>query len=196
MSWVAFRKRLYFPLLFIVFGGALALISMAPSGDRSSFVIVLCFVLIVPGVIGRWLLRDLLASRALMARGEFLSALAAAERFLAEQSRRPWIRHAIWTQYGVYTLSVEAMGLNNAGAALLELKRLADSRDMLERARAADPAYPIPAYNLAVVAKLEGDEAESSRLAQEAANLGYAHGDLDTILRGIGEAYARLATPR
>jgi hypothetical protein len=192
MTWVAFRKALYFPSLALAVGGALFALS------RYGFVALAlaAAVLVVPGLIGRWLLRDLLASRAHLVRGAHVQALEAAQRFLADCDRRPWIRHAIWAQYGTYTLSVEAMALNNTGAALMELQRFADAREMLTRAREADAAYPIPVFNLAVIATLEGDETESERMAGEAARLGFAGGRLDAVMQGVGEAYARLATPR
>lgn len=196
MTWVLFRKHLYAPLLVIVFGAALTAVWLAPEERRLIVALIAIVALLAPGFIGRMLLRDLLASRALINAGAYEQALGAAQRFLSDLQRRPWIRHAIWTQYGVYTLSVEAMASNNGGAALLELKRFAEARVMLEHARQADPAYPIPIYNLAVIAKLEGDETESQLLISEAAARGFAGGQLDAIVQAVGEAYARLATPR
>jgi len=196
MTWVGFRKYLYTPLLLILFGGAAAVVLLAPERQRLFVVAAAIALLLLPGIIGRRLLGDLFASRALLNGGEHQKALEAAERFLDQLARSRWIRHAIWTQFGVYTLSVEAMASNNAGAALLELGRFAEARAMLDRARAADRAYPIPLYNLAVIAKLEGAEAESERLISEAAARGFAGGQLDAIVQAVGEAYARLAAPR
>ena len=196
MTWIHVRKHFYVPLLVLAFGGALAVILLAPAEQRLVVVAIMAALLLVPGFIARRLLRDLFASRALIARGEYAAALEAAQSFLQQQERRPWIRHAIWAQYGVYTLSTEAMALNNGGAALLELRRFEEARVMLEGARGADRDYPIPLYNLAVIARLEGDEAESQRLISEAAARGFAGGQFDAIVRAVGEAYARLAAPR
>ena len=196
MSWVHFRKHFYAPLLVVVFGGALAAIWVAPEERRLTVVLIASLALLAPGFLGRMVLSDLLASRAFINRREYEQGLVAAQRFLSDLRRRPWIRHAIWTQYGVYTLSVEAMASNNAGAALLELGRLVEARVMLERALTADPAYPIPLYNLAVIAKLQGEETQSQRLISEAAARGFAGGQLHAVVQAVGEAYARLATPR
>lgn len=198
MTWVRFRRWLYFPLLAIFFGGAflLAAYLYRPTPGGVAAVGALIAALLIPGIVGRLLLGDLLASRAHHARAHYMEALGAARRFLDELKRRPWIRHAIWTQFGVYTLSVEAMALNNAGAALLEMLRFDEARGQFLRARDIDPNYPIPVFNLAVIAKLIGDPQESESLAREAARLGFAHGDLDAILNGIGQTYARLATRR
>ncbi len=196
MTWVQFRKYFYAPLLALVFAGALAIIWLVPTDQRPLVTGVVIVALLAPGFIARHLLRDLFASRALIAAGQYRAAFDAAQKFLQQLRRRPWVRHAIWAQYGMYTLSTEAMALNNGGAALLELRRFAEARAMLERARAVDPAYPIPLYNLAVIAKLEGDESESQRLISEAAARGFAGGQLDAIVQAVGEAHARLAAPR
>jgi Flp pilus assembly protein TadD len=108
--------------------------------------------------------------------------------------RRPWLRHAIWTQAGVYTLNVESMALNNAGAALLELRRFDEAQTTLERARTLDRFYPIPLFNLAIIAKIHDDEAASDRLLADAAALGFVNSDLDRLHAMVGESYARLAT--
>lgn len=198
MTWVRFRRWLYFPLLAVFFGGAflLAAYLYRPTPAGVAAIGALIAALLIPGILGRLVLRDLLASRAHHGRAHYMEALGAARRFLDLLKRRPWIRHAIWTQFGVYSLSVEAMALNNAGAALLEMVRFDEARGQFMRARDIDPNYSIAAFNLAVIAKLLGDRELSEELAREAAKLGYANGDLDAILNGIGQTYARLATRR
>jgi hypothetical protein len=192
MSAVAFRKHLYLPLVLALYAVlALLVFGVTPTAFRGLAIAGALIVLFAPAMIGRVLLRDLFASRAYLASGKASYALVAAEGFLEQLKRRPWIRHAIWTQFGIYTLSVVAMAQNNAGAALLEMGRLSEARGMLERARRA--RYPIPVFNLAIVAKVEGDELKSEDLAQEAARLGFADGRLDVVLNSIGTAYARLS---
>ena len=93
-------------------------------------------------------------------------------------------------------VAVSRTEASNAGAALLEMLRFDEARGQFLRARDIDPNYPIPVFNLAVIAKLLGDAQGSENLAGEAARLGFAHGDLDAILNGIGQTYARLATRR
>lgn len=194
MSAVAFRKHLYLPLVVALYAVlALLVFGVTPTAFRGLAIAGALIVLVAPGMIGRVLLRDLFASRAYLASGKASYALVAAEGFLEQLKRRPWIRHAIWTQFGIYTLSVEAMAQNNAGAALLEMGRLSEARGMLERARRTDARYPIPVFNLAIVAKVEGDELKSEDLAQEAARLGFAGGRLDVVLNSVGTAYARLS---
>lgn len=64
---------------------------------------------------------------------------------------------------------------------------------MLQRATDVDPAYPIPVVNLAIIAKLDGDEAGSLQLAEEAARRGFSGGRLDAVVQVVGGAYARVA---
>jgi hypothetical protein len=174
MTVAAARKSLYLPIIALL----LAPIAWAAGGDMR-WLMVSALALIVPGVVARALLKDLLASRAGLLRRNHERALAAARRFLRTLSARPWIRHAIWLQYGVYTLDVGAMAHNNAGAALIELGRLDEAERDLMAAQRRDPHYPIPVFNRAVIAKLRGAETESVELAREAAALGYARGSVD-----------------
>lgn len=196
MSWTHIRRRAYLPLLIVLVTLAIALVFALPESARFPAAIAIAIMAILPGYVARVLLRDLLASRAHLARGEHELGLQAARRFLSSLAERPWIRHAIWAQYGTYTLDVRAMAHNNEGAALLELARLREARLALQAARAADSEYPIPVYNLAIVAKLQGDEIMSGDLAREAVRLGFAGGRLDQAIMAIGETYARLAIPR
>jgi len=154
--------------------------------------LVVAFLLFVPGWIARRLLSDLLRGRALMARRDFAGGLASTQRFLESCHQRPWIRHAIWGAYGVYTLDVVAMGLNNAGAALTELGRLDEAEAFLEEARRQDPNYPMPVFNLARIAKLRGNDEQVTALAEEARKLGMPGSRLDRLLLCVGEGYARL----
>ncbi|WP_395645161.1 hypothetical protein [Terricaulis sp.] len=194
MNWVKFRRRVYFPMLGVALAGALAIAFTASVQNRPWTLAALAATLLTPGLVGRFLLRDLLASRAMLATGDFAEALVAAERFLETLAHRPWVRHAIWTQAGAYTLSVEAMAWNNAGAALLELRRFDEAAGMLWRAEALDPHYPIPLINLAIIARLRDELSESEHLARQATQLGFSGGNLDAALRTVGEAYARLAS--
>jgi len=127
-----------------------------------------------------------------MAARDFDGALQSAQRFLDAVTRRPFLRHAIWGAAGIYTLNVVAMGLNNAGAALLELGRLDESEKFLNEARRQDPAYPLPVFNLARRAHLLGDAERAAEFGAEAYELGFAGDSLDEVLAAIGLAYARV----
>lgn len=194
MNWVRFRRDWYIPLMAVVaIAAVLAAVSILCT-TSPLLLLPIVLLLLVPGTIGRWLLKDLLASRSFIAMKNYPAGLAAAQRFLDTLRKRPWIRHAIWTQAGVYTLNVEAMALNNCGAAMLELRQLEDAQSALEGAKNADPHYPIPVFNLAVLAKLKGEVSASEALVAHAAKLGFANGNVDRLNMMVGDTYARLAS--
>lgn len=190
MNWVVFRRLTYLPMLAVAFvsAGVAAFLLR----DQPLYLFAIVAILFVPGIVARHFLKDLLASRALMARRDFEGALAAAQRFLEACIARPWLRHTIWAAFGIYTLDAIAMAQNNAGAALLELKRFDESERFLLAARERDPAYPIPVMNLAAIEKIRGDEDRAKAILLDAYRLGMRFNGIDDIHRSIGEAYARL----
>jgi hypothetical protein len=129
MNWARARKRLYLPLLALAVAAAVALVLALPEEWRVFGGVAVASVFALPGFVGRMLLRDLLASRAHLARGEHELGLAAARRFLAVLDARPRIQHAIWTQYGAYTLSVSAPWRATMRVPrFFELKRFAEAK--------------------------------------------------------------------
>jgi tetratricopeptide (TPR) repeat protein len=197
MTWAAARKAIYLPIIVVlvaVVGAGVLVWADGSPGRLLPAALTVIVLSLIPGVVGRALLKDLFASRALIQRRDYEKALAAARRFLEGLAARPWIRHAIWTHYGFYSLSVGAIAHNNAGAALIELGRFEEAEEELAAARRLDSSYALPVFNLAVLARLRGHEIESEELAQEAARLGYAGGRVDRVIAAVGDAYARLAS--
>lgn len=188
MNWVKIRRVAYLPAMAVLFVAA-GLLTFLFRGQPAILAIIVV-VLLLPGFIARRLLSDLLESRRLADRHDNLGGLAAAERFLAAQRERPWIRHAIWGAVGIYTLDPVAMAHNNAGVALLRLGRVDESQQSLEAARARDPAYPMPVFNLALVAYARGDFAEAEALGKLASEMGYPASGLDKLHVMISGAYA------
>jgi tetratricopeptide (TPR) repeat protein len=149
-------------------------------------------VLLIPGRIGGYYLRDLFRSRLLVDQQRFHEAVAAGNAFLADLERQPWRRHLIYCQYGVYTWDVEAMARNNIGAAHMELGQIDRAETILRQALQTDRDYAIPYFNLAVIAYVRGQAAEGDRLIALAAEKGYSGGPLDQLISRVGSAYARL----
>ncbi len=84
------------------------------------------------------------------------------------------------------------MTLNNFGAAEMELGRIDAAEMHLGQALALDEAYPIPYYNLAVIAAVREDHVRSDQLVSKARQLGYSRSDIDKAITRIGSAYARI----
>lgn len=149
-------------------------------------------MLLIPGRVGGYYLRDLFRSRVLVGQTRFREAIEAGNAFLADLQREPWRRHLIYCQYGIYTWNVEAMARNNIGAARMELGEIDQAERDLRHAIRSDADYAIPYFNLAVIAYVRGEAAEGDRLIGLAAARGYSGGTLDQLISRVGAAYARL----
>jgi tetratricopeptide (TPR) repeat protein len=152
----------------------------------------LAVVLLVPGRVGGYCLENLFRSRKLFTQGRFNEAIDAGKTFLADLERQPWRRHFVYCHYGFYTWDVEAMALNNIGAAQMELGDVEQAERSLRLALQKDPDYPLPCFNLAIVAYVRGDAAEGDRLVSMAAEKGYSGGAVDKAISRVGAAYAQL----
>ena len=112
-------------------------------------------VLLVPGRIQRRVLRDFFRGRRLLESGQPEAALELFLRFRnslrTEPRKRRWL-----VLVSVYTSSADAMVLNNIGAAHLHAGNLDDADAAFREALAADPLYPIPHFNRAVLAAVRG----------------------------------------
>ena len=148
--------------------------------------------LLIPGRVGGHYLRDLFRCRTLLDRERFNEGIEAGETFLADLRRQPWRRHLIYCHYGVYTWDVEAMARNNIGAARMELGEIDRAERDLRSALQNDTDYPIPYFNLAVIAYVRDEPAEGDRLIALAAEKGYSGGHLDRTISRVAAAYARI----
>ena len=86
----------------------------------------------------------------------------------------------------------EAMARNNIGAARMELGEIDRAERDLRSALQNDTDYPIPYFNLAVIAYVRDEPAEGDRLIALAAEKGYSGGHLDRTISRVAAAYARI----
>jgi tetratricopeptide (TPR) repeat protein len=183
---VRFRKLAY-PILLIL--------ALAAIGALLWFwwhpltLILISLLLLAPGRVGAYLLKPLYASRALQARAQFKEAERNATEAIRQLEQQPWRGFALLTAYPVYTLSALAMAHNNLGAARLEQGELELASDAFEAARSIDPNYPIPVYNLALVAALQGRPEVQSLLA-DAARMGFSNDGFDRQLSQLADRFA------
>lgn len=154
--------------------------------------IALGLILILPGRIQGYFYRDLFRGRRLLSEGQLEASLEHSERFLATVRRRPGLKSLLWLSWSVYTPDVEAMALNNLGAAHLGLGRLDAATRAFEEALRIDPQYPMPVFNLAVIRQVQGDSDEAARLAEKAGELGYSGGGTDRLVQIAQTVMARV----
>lgn len=154
-------------------------------------ILVVAVLLFIPGRIQGFFWRDLYTGRRLLESGSFSSSLNASERFAQLADSKPWLRKMWWLQGAIYTRDPVAMAQNNIGAAHLELKHLVDAKQAFSDAISLDEEYAVPHFNLAMIAGLEGDEAEKERRLKSASAHGYSQSAIDNFLSNAGSILAR-----
>lgn len=102
------------------------------------------------------------------------------------------LKHLVWLQWTVYTANIEAMTLNNLGAAHMQTGDMDAAERYLNEALRVDPRYGVACYNLSVIAAARGDEAGAERLLADAHRLGYTGGRVDEALQRAAAGLARL----
>jgi hypothetical protein len=119
-------------------------------------------------------------------------AIVQLERFLADVRARPWLKPMIWLSWSIYTPKVEAMTLNNIGAANLALGHLEESERAISEALALDREYPLPHFNMAVLHELRGNRILAEQSLAESKRLGYFGGTIDSIVKRAQSLLARV----
>ena len=188
-------RTLKYKLLYVVVSAALlaviALIFVALEPGPTGL-LVAAVVLLVPGRVGAYFLRELFLSRRHVGAERYENGIASAERFLEQLDRQPWRQHFIYCFFGIYTWNTRAMALNNLGAAKMELGRIDEAEVPLGEALALDEDYPMPYYNLSIVEAVREDHARSDHLLAKARQLGFQPSTVDKAIMRVGAAYARV----
>ena len=165
-------------------------------GWSVSAIMVASLVLLIPGRVQGHYYRDLFTGRRALEAGDPDASISHSERFLAAVHEKPGLKSLIWLGGVIYTADVEAMALNNLGAAHMESGRLGTAESMFNNALRVDPLYPVPFTNLAVLSEVAGNRAEARRFLQEAAERGYIGGSLDRVIQQSGALLARMEGKR
>lgn len=172
-------------VLYVLAFGALVLALVAAlivGRLDSTSLVILAVLFLIPGRINGHYWRSFYTGRRQMDAGRYADAQRAFEQFLVRIRERPALKSLIWFVWGVYTRDVEAMTLNNMGAALLHQGHLDSAEQRLEQAIKLDPAYPIPYYNLALVEELRGNRDNAIRSLATAEELGYRNTSIDKVI--------------
>lgn len=181
--------KLAWPVTFgVAVAGSVALMTVGTGGWG---LLAAGVLLVLPGRVQNAVYRDFLRGRRLFAEEKFDEAIPCFERFLDRIRRRPALRHLVWLRWAAYSTSMEAMTLNNLGGARLGLGDLDAAENDLREALRVDPRYPMPYYNLHVIATARGDQEEAERLLAEAHRLGMTGGRVDLAIQHIVSGQAR-----
>ena len=175
-------KLLYVCALAMLGGIVVTLVTFSPF-DKRLVLIVAAVVLFIPGRIQGLVFRDHFRGRRLMDAGQLESGIDHFERFLSQLRKQPWKKQFTWLAWGIYSWDIEAMTLNNLGAALMNIGQFDAASDRLKEALRVDPKYPVPYFNLAVLASAQGDEAQACVQISRAESLGYARTPMDRVIQ-------------
>ena len=152
---------------------------------------ILVIVLLVPGRVGGYFLRDLFRGRRLCEKRQFRESLIASDQFLRKLEQQPWRRYFIVSFFGIYTWDVRAMALNNMGTARLELGELDEAELHFRSSLQADPGYPLPYHGLGVILIVRNDQDGGRKMLEEAAKRGFSADGLDQVIARITAVHAR-----
>lgn len=155
-------------------------------------VLLFVILLLIPGRLSGFFWRDFYRGRKLLSMREWEKSLGYFERFLADLKKRPWLKHLIWLNWGIYTRSVEVMTHNNMGVAQLNLGKLAEAEQHFCLAGEIDNEAPLPCYNLALLAQIKGDTEKAGSLLKKSQELGYTGTTYDRLIQAAGAALAQV----
>ena len=172
--------------------GVVTLVIWRGFGYSSEALVVIVLLLLIPGRLQGYLWRDLYRGRRLISTGQWQKGEEHLERFLTQIRNRPWLKRLMGLSWSFHTWNVEALTRNNLGAIRLELADLAAAEKELRAACELDPKYPVPYFNLAILARMRGNIEESEKLLSRARALGYTGGTSDQLAQLAAEALARV----
>ena len=191
------RLKLLYVLALVVLGVlAGAIIFWVLPEHRVLAIIVLALLLFIPGRVQGTLFREHFRGRRLADLGKFEESIRASEAFLATISKEPWRKKAVWLGGVIYSPDIEAMTRNNIGVAAMQLGDIAKADLAFREALAVDREYPIPHFNLAVLATAGGDDVTASRELAEATRLGYEASRSDAVIRSAQQVLAVIESRR
>jgi len=82
------------------------------------------------------------------------------------------------------------MTRSNLGACQLVQRNLGQAEAELMRALELDPGFPLPYFNLAILAHARGAEEQAGRLLAKAASLGYRAATRERLISAAGSMLA------
>lgn len=179
-------------LLALIVVSAIAVFVMSNLRGSTAALFAVVAVLVIPGRVQGVFYRDLFRGRRLLSGGHAAEAEAHFERFLALVRESPWRKWLIWLSWSVYTPDVEAMTLNNLGAARIQLGKRGEAATSLGEALEIDPQYPIPYFNLAILHELEGNRESAEQAATAAGCLGFSGGKIEQVVLAAQSVFARV----
>ena len=177
------KLKLGYLAAFLIVGTiAVTTVASIDIGSPESRVIVVVLVLLIPGRLQGYFFREFFRGRKLLDERRASEALVHFQQFLSSVRSRRWLKPMVWLSWATYTPDIEAMTVNNIGAAHLELGHFDESETAFREALAIDKQYAIPHFNLAVLHEMRGNNTLAIESVAEANRLGFSGGTIDIVL--------------
>ncbi|MBN1900129.1 hypothetical protein JW926_02235 [Candidatus Sumerlaeota bacterium] len=145
-------------------------------------VLGLSVLLLFPGAIQRFYWHEFFLGRRLILLGKLHEAKEHFDKFLDQLQTYPWLKKLIHLRWTAYTGSIEAMAWSNLGMIHINRGEIDSAETAFLKASGVDPDYPVPFFNLSLIALLKDNQDDARRLWQKARDLGYRKGNFEQML--------------
>ena len=150
------------------------------------FIPLIPIVFFIPGRIQGHYYRDMFKARRLLGEKKFKESIEYNNKFLSDTRSHSWKKKLIWLSWGMYTKDIEAMTLNNIGTAYLHLGDYDTAKGYFKDSITLDSFYPIPYYNLGVIAIIKNDKETAENFYKKSVELGFNQTSFDKVIQ-IGQ---------
>lgn len=157
---------------------------------KTTGLVALGTMLLLPGRVLGFFWRDLLRGLRLLNARRFAESKRCSQRFLADIRARPWLKRLIWLGSGTYSRDPEALALNNLGAAEIMLGEWDQAQEHLRASLAVDSLNPLPCFNLGKLSAALGDQRAASHWFDQTVALGYSQTLVDRAIMLVQARFA------
>lgn len=176
-------KIQYISLIIIGIMLCLFLVLVTAKENRFIFVLLMLIILLIPGRLQGYYYRNFFIARRLLSEKKYSESIEHNEAFIADLKNHKWKKRLIWLNWSIYSRDIEAMALNNMGAAFLGLHKFDFAENFFKQALAVDFLYPLPYYNLSLLAAINKDKEAAAKLYETSKELGYSGTTFDSIIK-------------
>jgi tetratricopeptide (TPR) repeat protein len=180
MKHITKYNLLYLVFILVVFG--LSLLIGIYFGKPAIGIMGLFVVILFPGAIQGLLWHEFYLGRRLVSMGQLQEARVHFEKFLDKIRIHRWMKKLIHLRWAAYTGDIEAMTWSNLGLIHINRGEVDQAESAFEKASEIDPSYPVPCFNLSLIALIKGRDADARDLWQRAGDLGYRKVDFNQMV--------------
>jgi tetratricopeptide (TPR) repeat protein len=171
----------YLVVVLVLFG--LSLLTGSYYKTTAIPILGLVAIFLVPGAIQGFFWHEFFLGRRLIRRGQLQEAMEHFQKFLNQVKTHPWLKKMIHLRWAAYTGDVEAMAWSNLGVIHINLGNVDAAESAFQMASETDPSYPIPYFNLSLIALIKDRDSEARQLWQKAYDFGYRKGDFEQMIK-------------